>query len=344
MSKTDGKQPPSRPPDGHAKPLKDAGGGGVWTSVAAALLFLLSPLRPLIDRVLFALLSVGPIPQHIGIIMDGNRRYARNFPGGPIPVSQGHLSGFNALRSVLEACLRLRGMTTVTVFAFAINNFGRDKSEVSAIMELAKRNLVQLAGHGEVLARHSVRLRMIGRKELLPADVRVALEKVERMTEGNRRATLNICIAYASSDEMAYAVERSIERANEMEKAGGDDSGIVPSISVEDLNAEMMLAHSPPVDILIRTSNVHRLSDFMLWQVRLLPSKPLRAATDSSLFSLVEQLCTAAVHKALLAFVWVTGIGAHHTGLSANDDAAMAGGAYGIGLTLMVTLQHFVLY
>lgn len=153
---------------------------------ASVLALLLVPLMPLVQRLVFLLLSLGPVPQHIGIIMDGNRRYARTLPTGPLPVSQGHLSGFNALRSVLEACLKLDGLSTLSVYAFAINNFSRDKSEVNALMELAKRNLVQLAGHGEVLARYSARLKMVGRKEMLPPDVRAALEKVERMTEGNR--------------------------------------------------------------------------------------------------------------------------------------------------------------
>lgn len=230
--------------------------GNILRAVLSAFLLMLTPFQPMIERILLALLSVGPIPQHIGIIMDGNRRYARNYPGGPIPVSQGHLSGFNALKSVLEACLKLRGMTTVTVYAFAINNFRREKDEVTAIMDLAKRNLVQLAAHGELLARHSVRLRMIGRKELLSEDVITALEKVERITEGNRQATLNICIAYASSDEMANAVEKCIQQSTDPEQ----------EITVQDLDDQMMLHHSPPCDILIRTSNVHRLSDFMLWQ------------------------------------------------------------------------------
>lgn len=152
-----------------------------------AFFLLLAPFLPIIQRLLLSLLSLGPVPQHIGLIMDGNRRYARNFPSGPLPVSQGHLSGFNALRSVLEACLHLKGLNTITVYAFAIDNFARDEAEVQSIMELAKKNLMQLAGHGEVLARHSVRLRLIGRRELLPLDVRIAVEKAERMTQRNTR-------------------------------------------------------------------------------------------------------------------------------------------------------------
>lgn len=152
-----------------------------------AFLLVISPLLPFIQRLILAILSLGPVPQHIGLIMDGNRRYARTHPSGPLPISQGHLSGFNALRSVLEACLYLKGLNTITVYAFAIDNFARDEKEVQSIMELAKKNLAQLAAHGEMLARHSVRLRMIGRRELLPLDVRLAMEKAERMTQRNSR-------------------------------------------------------------------------------------------------------------------------------------------------------------
>ncbi|UZJ54636.1 hypothetical protein CBS101457_003956 [Exobasidium rhododendri] len=222
-------------------------------AIEALLYLLISPFLPIIQRLLLSLLSLGPIPQHIGLIMDGNRRFAMTFPSGPLPVSQGHLSGFNALKSVLEACLHLRGLNTVTVYAFAIDNFARDESEVASLMQLAKSNLTQLARHGEVLARHSVRLRMVGRRELLPVDVRIAVEKAERLTQRNTGATLNVCIPYSSKDEMAYSINRCSDNR----------SG---SISVSDIESNMMLAHSPPLDILVRTSGVCRLSDFMLWQ------------------------------------------------------------------------------
>lgn len=243
----------------------------------------------ILQSLLFALLSIGPIPKHIGIIMDGNRRYARTHPSGPMPVAQGHMSGFNALRTVLETCLKLKGLSTITVYAFAIDNFRRDKDEVEALMMLAKRNLIELAGHGEVLARHSVRLRMVGRRELLPADVRLAVEKVERMTNGNRRATLNVCIPYSSRDEMVFSVEKNCQKPKFCEH-----------VSVEQLDEQMMLAHSPPLDILIRTSGVNRLSDFMLWQVR---TGSTIAPRKRKLNILAEHRSATPIYQALLAIV-----------------------------------------
>lgn len=214
-------------------------------------------------RLLLALLSLGPVPRHIAFIMDGNRRWASE-QRVPLPVRAGHISGFGALKTVLEACLELRGLDTVTVYAFAIDNFKRSEEEVQALMELAKRNLMELAGHGELLARHSVRLRIIGRRELLPPDVRAAVERVEEVTRRNQRATLNVCIPYASRDEMAGAVRELVADTLSSPRPPADaDAGVTR----EALEARMMLAHSPPVDVLVRTSGVYRLSDFMLWQV-----------------------------------------------------------------------------
>ncbi|PWN97355.1 Di-trans-poly-cis-decaprenylcistransferase [Tilletiopsis washingtonensis] len=240
---------------------------GVSAADAARLLllpftFLLSLLTSPARRLLLALLSLGPIPRHIAFIMDGNRRWATSQPI-PLPVRAGHISGFSALKTVLEACLELRGLDTVTVYAFAIDNFKRSEEEVQALMGLAKRNLMELAGHGELLARHSVRLRIVGRRKLLPPDVRAAVERVEEVTRRNHRATLNVCIPYASRDEMAGAVRELVaDTLSSKAEAEEADRGI----TCDALEARMMLAHSPPVDVLVRTSGVYRLSDFMLWQ------------------------------------------------------------------------------
>ncbi|KDN36462.1 Undecaprenyl diphosphate synthase [Tilletiaria anomala UBC 951] len=220
------------------------------------------------------ILSLGPIPAHIAFIMDGNRRFARS---SSLTIQQGHMSGFEALKKTLDACLQLGAVKCVTVYAFAIDNFKRDTQEVNALMQLAKTRLLELAGHGEVIARHSVRVRVIGRRHLLPNDVRVAMEKVENMTKNHSRATLNVCMPYASRDEMALSIRASVEASLHRENDTSSRSpGLCsksrsrppPSrdISQDDLEAHMMLADSPPLDVLVRTSGVNRLSDFMLWQ------------------------------------------------------------------------------
>lgn len=222
------------------------------------------------QRLLLYTLSLGPVPRHIAFVMDGNRRWARTSSQS---VHQGHLTGFATLKTVLEVCLNLRGLTTVTVYAFAIDNFRRSESEVAALMQIAKTRLVELAGHGELIARYSVRVRIVGRKHLLPADVREAVERVENMTKRNSKATLNICMPYASRDEITGAVKtvldnklRHIEKYALANPSSPDLPATMCNVSVEDLDSAMQLSHSPPLDIMVRTSGVTRLSDFMLWQ------------------------------------------------------------------------------
>lgn len=240
---------------------------------------------PTPQQLLLRTLSLGPIPRHIAFVMDGNRRWART---SHHTIQQGHLTGFATLKSVLEVCLNLRGLDTVTVYAFAIDNFKRSESEVDALMEIAKTRLIELAGHGELIARYSVRVRVIGRKELLPDDVREAVERVESMTSAHTKATLNICMPYASRDEIAGAARTCLDRKlRDVEKATVaiaksqrvthgklndplDLDQILNSVDFSltptQLSDNMQLAHSPPLDILVRTSGVSRLSDFMLWQ------------------------------------------------------------------------------
>ncbi|CDR88096.1 related to RER2-cis-prenyltransferase (C-terminal fragment) [Sporisorium scitamineum] len=238
------------------------------------------------QQLLLHTLSLGPIPRHIAFVMDGNRRWART---SHHTIQQGHLTGFATLKSVLEVCLNLQGLDTVTVYAFAIDNFRRSESEVNALMEIAKTRLIELAGHGELIARYSVRVRIAGRKELLPEDVIEAVERVENMTKDNTKATLNICMPYASRDEITGAARTCLDRKlRDVEKAavaaaklhqpssleeGSPSSSLEHvlddvdlNITPQDLSDHMQLAHSPPLDILVRTSGVSRLSDFMLWQ------------------------------------------------------------------------------
>ncbi|EPQ57752.1 Di-trans-poly-cis-decaprenylcistransferase [Gloeophyllum trabeum ATCC 11539] len=206
---------------------------------------------------LLSVLAAGPIPKHVAFVMDGNRRYARRKHA---PVQQGHSEGFVALRRMLEICLKL-GIKCVTAYAFAIDNFKRSPEEVDALMNLAEDKLQELCQHGSLLHEYGVRLNVIGKKELLPERVQAAARKAEEMTRYNDRAILNLCMPYASRDEITTAVERTINDALNEDRSP-------ESISEKDIDDHLMTtaAGSPPLDILIRTSGVKRLSDFLLWQ------------------------------------------------------------------------------
>ncbi|KAJ3918360.1 putative undecaprenyl diphosphate synthase-domain-containing protein [Lentinula edodes] len=235
------------------------------------LVFLLSILYPfqwilaklritrLAQRSLLHILAAGSIPRHVGFVMDGNRRYAR---GKGKLVQEGHGDGYLALRRVLEICLRLN-IRCVSVYAFAIDNFKRPQEEVTALMQLAESKLMELCSHGDLLQEYGVKLNVIGRRSLFPESVQAAVRKAEELTEGNNCSILNVCMPYSSRDEITTAVEDCIR-----EVLAPANDFMSCEISEDTINSHLMSVKrgSPPLDILVRTSGVKRLSDFMLWQ------------------------------------------------------------------------------
>ncbi|GAA5990469.1 hypothetical protein JCM11641_007213 [Rhodosporidiobolus odoratus] len=217
--------------------------------------YLPSFTHSLLRSLLISSLSLFPLPQHIAFIMDGNRRSARE---RHLPVRVGHEEGFEALKRVLSFLLRLQ-VPHVTVYAFSIENFNRSADEVDALMGMARGRLVEICRHGALLHQHGVRIRVLGRRDLLPPDVQASCLEAEKMTEGNTRGVLNLCCPYASQEEIASAIKHTVERCEAGELDPAD-------ITEHTLDAAMYTSQSPPLDILIRTSGVRRLSDFLLWQ------------------------------------------------------------------------------
>ncbi|PFH46072.1 hypothetical protein AMATHDRAFT_70663 [Amanita thiersii Skay4041] len=221
--------------------------------------------------------------------MDGNRRYARSRHQ---LVQEGHSAGFLALRRILELCLKLN-VKCVSTYAFSIENFKRPPEEVDALMNLAEEKLLEICRHGDLLDSYGVQLNVVGKTELLPENVQLAVKKAEGMTRHNNRALLNICMPYTAQDEIATAVRDCVHDALSSRHSSqpsqpplnidsNSDSGLdldseteiaaelrnLPIITEEDITSHLMLtrAGSPPLDVLVRTSGVKRLSDFMLWQ------------------------------------------------------------------------------
>ncbi|KAJ6606355.1 Decaprenyl diphosphate synthase-like protein [Mycena vulgaris] len=210
------------------------------------------------ERLLLRVLSVGPIPQHVAFVMDGNRRYARM---NQKAIAQGHSDGFVALRRMLEACLRLE-IRCVSAYAFAMDNFRRSPEEIDHLMHLAHDKLMEMSRHGQILEEYGVRLNVLGKTSLLPEYVQEAIRHVESVTRNNNKAILNICMSYSSQDEITTAVESAVRISLD------ESDPEVRQITEDDISAQLMtsLAGSPPLEILIRTSGVKRLSDFLLWQ------------------------------------------------------------------------------
>ncbi|WFD18029.1 ditrans,polycis-polyprenyl diphosphate synthase [(2E,6E)-farnesydiphosphate specific] [Malassezia caprae] len=192
----------------------------------------------------------------MAFIMDGNRRWSR-MTG--IQVHQGHYMGFEALKRVLDLCLSLRRIDMVTVYAFALDNFRRDPAEVDALMELARTRLLELSRHKCVLStnasdlvrKFSVRIRVVGRRALLPPAVQETARSVEEATKDHTGPTLNICMPYAAQDEICIAATQAAQQA---------------PLTEASLAEHLMVPCDIPIDVLVRTSHVSRLSDFLLWQ------------------------------------------------------------------------------
>lgn len=206
-----------------------------------------------LKRVFGEIISMGPVPKHIGIIMDGSRRYAR---AHKLETNEGHNMGFASLADILEL-LYESGVDCVTVFAFSIENFNRLASEVQSLMDLAKVRLREVVRQGDLCEKYGVRIKILGNVSLFPDDVRELIRETEAVTEKNDRATLNICFLYTSRDEIAHGVKTVVEDSTEIE---------APVFDEKVLEEHLYTSESPPLDILIRTSGTFRLSDFLLWQ------------------------------------------------------------------------------
>lgn len=229
-------------------------------------------LRKCILRVL----SVGPIPEHIAYIMDGNRRYAKkqNMIEGT-----GHRVGFLALMSMLKYCYEM-GVRYVTIYAFSIDNFKRRPEEVQSLMDLMQEKIEGLMEEESIVNRYGVRVHFLGNLKLLSEPVRLAAERAMVATANNSKAVLSICVAYNSTNEIVHAVEKACEEKWEeisLLNASGSGYGLIGLECIEkderenlikliDIEKHMYVSIAPDPDILIRTSGETRLSNFLLWQ------------------------------------------------------------------------------
>ncbi|XP_047740058.1 dehydrodolichyl diphosphate synthase complex subunit DHDDS-like isoform X1 [Hyalella azteca] len=200
-------------------------------------------------------LKVGPIPKHLALIMDGNRRYAKLHEQETF---HGHIAGFKTLTYVLAWCRDL-GITEVTSYALSIENFKRSKEEVEGLLSLASNKFEEVLNEGENLAKHGVCIRIIGNLDLLPTYLRAQTAEVVLMTRNNTKCFLNLALAYTSRDEITAAVR---ECAIAISEGRLQETDITPRL----LEQCLYTAQSCHPDLVIRTSGETRLSDFLLWQ------------------------------------------------------------------------------
>ncbi|KAE8135066.1 Decaprenyl diphosphate synthase-like protein [Aspergillus pseudotamarii] len=233
--------------------------------------FLLSFLHRLAKCICVHLLRFGPTPRHIGFIMDGNRRFAKS---SNMEIAKGHELGLMALEENLETCFQI-GIRAVTVYAFSLDNFHRPKPEVDALMDLAKIHLARLTGPHGLLTKWNAKFNVPGNHEMLPSDVKEAIRNAVSATSKGDGYVFNLCLAYTSRDEMTTAIRNTVVQFLERPKDhvivvdaedGTLDGWREKSITAQSLSNNMHIPDHPPLDLLIRTSGVSRLSNFLLWQ------------------------------------------------------------------------------
>ena len=191
-------------------------------------------------------------PRHVGIIMDGNGRWAA---ARGLPRFEGHRRGVEAVRRAVREASDL-GIEYLTLYSFSAENWSRPAQEVSDLMGLLKRFIRNDLAD---LHRKRVRVRIIGRRDNLAPDIRALLDEAEELTRGNRDLTLVIAFNYGSRQEIADAARRLAQKA----VRGEIDAA---AIDIDALTGELDTAGIPDPDLIIRTSGEQRLSNFLMWQ------------------------------------------------------------------------------
>jgi len=192
------------------------------------------------------------IPNHIGIIMDGNGRWAAK---RGLSRSAGHLEGSKTSKKVIEYGFN-KGIKIISIFAFSTENFNRSKEEVDYLMNLF---VLMFKSNFDIFIKNGIKIVFSGKREKLPSKVIKSMESLESRTIDNSRGILNICLNYGGQDEIVDVVKNisSKVKSNEID---------IESIDKELVN-KYLYNDLAPIDLLIRTSGEYRISNFMLWQI-----------------------------------------------------------------------------
>ncbi len=196
-----------------------------------------------------------PVPEHVAIIMDGNRRFATDLGLAP---DAGHLFGRDKVEEVMEWCFELK-IKNLTLYAFSTENFKRDTGEVELLMKLCKNELDKAAKDSRI-HKNQVKVRVIGHIESLPKDLRESAQVLLNETKNYDKYSLNIALAYGGREEIVRAI-RNIAK----DVKGG--SLKIKDITEPTVSKYMYTNELPDPDLILRTSGEERISNFLLWQL-----------------------------------------------------------------------------
>ena len=195
------------------------------------------------------------MPKHVALIMDGNRRYSRI--QGNMDVIKGHEFGVDTLERVLDWSIDL-GIEIITAYAFSTENFNRPQKEVEGLMKLFVKNFKRIVNHSKI-HNNEVRVKVVGKLDLLPDNVREAIEEAEKATEHYDIRLFNIAIGYDGRLEIVDSIKKIVQDVKD------------GKLDVEDINEDVVSKnlYTEGLDdpnLIIRTSGEERLSGFLLWQ------------------------------------------------------------------------------
>ncbi len=193
------------------------------------------------------------LPVHIAIIMDGNGRWAKQ---RSLPRVAGHREGINSVRELTRVCGEI-GIKHLTLYTFSTENWGRPKTEVSALMNLL---LMSIRKEIKNLDKNNVKLTTIGAFEDLPKSARKGIEEGIELTKNNTGLNLNLALSYGSRQEIIQAIQQ-IAKMVDLGKLNVDD------ITLEKFESLLYTNKMPDPDFLIRTGGEFRVSNFLLWQI-----------------------------------------------------------------------------
>jgi len=248
-----------------------------------------SLIEPLYERNL--LRQCQSIPRHIAIIMDGNRRFARMIG---MNKADGHRAGADKTEEMLDWAREI-GIRYITLYSFSTENFSRDQEEISELFSLFREKFTRVLDDVRV-HRYRIRVQMVGERSRLPPDLRAAIDAAEKATASYHDYYLNIALAYGGRNEIVRAIQQILAEI----RSGTCTPDDIDSALVErHLNGGIQL---PPVDLIIRTGNDYRTSNFLPWLANGHESAVYFCAPYWPMFRKIDLLRAIRVYSQRVAF------------------------------------------
>ncbi|WP_405577275.1 isoprenyl transferase [Streptomyces sp. NBC_01190] len=218
-------------------------------------LFLRRPIEAVYERRLAATLAGLPRPQNVGIMLDGNRRWARQ--AGHADVREGYRAGGAKVTEFLGWCTAA-GIEHVTLFMLSDDNLGRPAEQLGPLIEIIEETVRDIAAEGR-----DWEIQVIGSLDTLPGASAQVLKEVAAATAGRHGLKVDVAVGYGGRREIVDAVKSAFEKHM---AAGGDPAELVERFEIEDISRHLYSPTASQTDFIIRTSGEQRLSGFLLWQ------------------------------------------------------------------------------